>query len=302
MKAWALASSVPATSCLAGRQDSGRSASIRTLSRHLEQPRPVRDDVLWSAAGYPQFAVDAGLLAYVRASQASSSMGNSVLAWVDRQGRKNTLPLEADNYFAAQVVAGGRSTSSFRSGPARDLWTYDLRRGTLTRLTSDRIIAYSAPAWTPDGSRVVFTTWFDGEVGLGWVPPDGSGPVEELIKGIGMRSFERTHPVMLPDGSGVIMTGLAPGTTVEDLLFVPLTGESAWKPCFRLQVSSGTPRSLRAVVSSLTTRTNRAALRCTCARSRMPAHESGKSPPTAAQVRCGRAVGARLCTRTVKAA
>ena len=96
-------------------------------------------------------------------------------------------------------------------GATRDLWTYDFGRGTLTKLTSDRIIAFSAPAWTPDGSRVVFTTWFDGEVGLGWVPPDGSGRVEELIKGIGMRSFERTHPVMLPNGSGVIMTGLAPG-------------------------------------------------------------------------------------------
>ena len=106
-------------------------------------------------------------------------------------------------------------------------------RGTLTRLTSDRIIAYSAPAWTPDGSRVVFTTWFDGEVGLGWLPSDGSGPVEELIKGVGMRSFERTHPVMLPDGSGVIMTGLAPGATVEDLLFVPLAGERRVEALFQ---------------------------------------------------------------------
>jgi serine/threonine-protein kinase len=40
-----------------------------------------------------------------------------------------------------------------------------------------------------------------------------------------MRSFERTHPVILPDGSGVIMTGLAPGAEVEDLLIVPLTKE-----------------------------------------------------------------------------
>ena len=80
---------------------------------------------------------------------------------------------------------------------------------------------------------MVFTTWFDGEVGLGWVPADGSGPVEELIKGVGMRSFERTHPVMLPDGSGVIMTGLAPGATVEDLLFVPLTGERRLEPLFQ---------------------------------------------------------------------
>ena len=40
LKAWALASSVPATSCLAGSRDSGRSASIRTPSRHLERLAP----------------------------------------------------------------------------------------------------------------------------------------------------------------------------------------------------------------------------------------------------------------------
>ena len=118
-------------------------------------------------------------------------------------------------------------------GASRDLWTYDFSRGTLTKLTSDRIIAFSAPAWTPDGSRVAFTTWFDGEVGLGWLPPDGSGQVEELIKGIGMRSFERTHPVMLPDGSGLIMTGLAPGGSVEDLLLVPLNKERRVETLFQ---------------------------------------------------------------------
>ena len=110
-------------------------------------------------------------------------------------------------------------------GATRDLWTYDLRRGTFTRLTSDRVVAFSAPAWTPDGSRVVFTTWFGEEVGLGWVPADASGPVEALVQGMGLRSFDRTHPAILPDGSGVIMTGLAPGAAVEDLLIVPLARE-----------------------------------------------------------------------------
>jgi serine/threonine-protein kinase len=80
---------------------------------------------------------------------------------------------------------------------------------------------------------VAFTTWFDGEVGLGWVHPDGSGQVEELFKGGGMRSFERTHPAILPDGSGLIMTGLAPGATVEDLLFVPLNKERRLQTLFQ---------------------------------------------------------------------
>ena len=180
--------------------------SLQTLGA----ARPVRDDVLWSADGYPQFAVDADLLAYVRTSQASSHAGNSVLTWVDRQGRKTTLALKANHFMLPRLSPAG-DRLVVQVGATKDLWTYDFGRGTLTKLTSDRIIAFSAPAWTPDGSRVVFGTWFDGDVGLGWLHPDGSGRVEELIKGIGMRSFERTHPVMLPDGSGLIMTGLAPG-------------------------------------------------------------------------------------------
>ena len=186
--------------------------------------RRVREDVLWSAAGYPQFTVGGDALAYVRTSQASAYVGKSVLTLVNRQGAAEVLPLPPDNYLlAALSPAGDRLV--VQVGASRDLWTYDFNRGTFTRLTSDRVVALSAPTWTPDGSRVVFTTWFGGDIGLGWVRPDGSGSVEALVKGIGMRSFERTQPDFLPDGSGIIMTGLAPAASLEDLLIVRLTGD-----------------------------------------------------------------------------
>jgi eukaryotic-like serine/threonine-protein kinase len=194
---------------------------------------PVRDDIMWSGLGYPQFTVDAGLLAYVPRSQASGSQGNGVLTWVDRQGRRNTLPLKPGRFGLPRLSPAGDRLVFQAVGASGDLWTYSLGRGTLTRLTSNRIVAFSAPAWTPDGRRVAFATWFDGEVGLGWVDPDGSGQVEELFKGKGMRSFERIHPAILPDGSGLIMTGLAPGATVEDLLFVPFDKEKRLETLFQ---------------------------------------------------------------------
>jgi Tol biopolymer transport system component len=76
---------------------------------------------------------------------------------------------------------------------------HDFKRGTFTRLTSDRVVAYSVPTWSRDGRRVVFTTWFDGRVGVGSVAADASGTVEILVRGVGMRSYERTHPSLLPD-------------------------------------------------------------------------------------------------------
>ena len=181
---------------------------------------PVRDDVLWSAAGYPQFTVEGDALAYVRASQGSGGLGKSVLTWIDRKGRRDTIPnLDPNNFHLPRLSPKGDRVA-VQIGANRELWTYDFRRGVPSRLTSNRIIAYSAPAWTTDG-RVAFTTWFDGGVGLGVVRADGSGTVEELVRDVGMRSFERTHPAILPDGSGMILGGLAPGATAWELLFVP---------------------------------------------------------------------------------
>jgi serine/threonine protein kinase len=192
------------------------------------EARPVRDDILWSAAGYPQFTINGGVLAFVRTSDASTHIGKSQLFLVNREGQPTALALPPDNYLLARFSPNGERFV-VQVGAARDLWSYDLGRGTFTKLTSDRVVAYTAPTWTNDSTRVVFTTWFDGEVGLGSVAADGSGGVELLVRGAGLRSFERTHPVMLPDGSGVVMTGLAPGESVEDLLLVPFSAGSPVK-------------------------------------------------------------------------
>jgi serine/threonine-protein kinase len=208
-----------------GRQDKlwGVAFDPKALQTH-GLAHPVRDDVVWSAPGYPQFTTGGNVLAYVRRGGASASIGRRVVVLADRTGHVQVLRLPPGNYLLPRFSPEG-DRLAIQAGPARELWVYDLRHGTSNRLAADRVVAFSAPAWMPDGKRLVFTTWFDGEVGLGWLSADGSGPTEPLLRGALMRSFERTHPAVLPDGSAVIMTGLAPGANEEDLLLARLNGD-----------------------------------------------------------------------------
>src|SRR5262249_25955426 len=58
----------------------------------------------------------------------------------------------------------------------QDIWTFDLERGTFTKLTFDKAPEI-APIWTPDGQRIVF---FRNGQGLLWQPSDGTGAPESL--------------------------------------------------------------------------------------------------------------------------
>ena len=253
--------------------------------------RPVLDDVLWSPAGYPQFSMNAGLLAYIRSSNASPNLGKVKLAVADRRGEMSALPLPADNYLLPRLSPAGDKLV-VQVGATRDLWAYSLRRGTFTRLTSGRVVAFSAPAWTSDGRRVVFTTWFGKDVGLASLPADGSGPVEALVHLVGMRSFERTHPALLPDGSAAILTGLAPGAVVEDLLVVGLQREPRLETLVRESAVERMPPWPPTVASSPTTRTSQDALKSTSDLSRRSAAAAGRSRPMAERFPCGRVAAA----------
>ena len=195
--------------------------------------RPVRDDVLWSPAGYPQFAVGGSTLAYVRASQKSSEVGRVALAWMDRHGRRDTIPLEPNNFLLYRLSPTG-NRMVVQVGASQDLWTYDFTRGNFYRLTSDRIIAYSAPDMDPGREpRGVhhLVRWRRGARygASGWERPGRGthqGHGHALVR-------DGPNPVMLPDGSGVILSGVAPGATAEDLLFVSLTGERRVETLFQ---------------------------------------------------------------------
>jgi serine/threonine-protein kinase len=110
-------------------------------------------------------ASETGTLAYLGGPLLE---GQRTLAWVDRQGSEQVLPLESRRYNWPRLSPDGSrvALSVVESSPesgrsSEDVWVYDLARQILTRVTSDPA-ADARPLWTPDGERVIFQSFRDG--------------------------------------------------------------------------------------------------------------------------------------------
>jgi serine/threonine-protein kinase len=97
---------------------------------------------------------DDGTLAYVP----GSAIGDlRRLAWADRQGHMESLALPAGPLQDARVSPDGKFLALLQgSSGAGDVWIYGTTDGTFTRLSFNGTSA--APAWSPDGRYVYYTT------------------------------------------------------------------------------------------------------------------------------------------------
>ena len=104
------------------------------------------------------------------------------LVWVDRGGQIEVVGAEPRIYDWARVSPDGTrvAVDALDGDDNKDVWIYDLTRGTMMRLTFDEA-SDGHPLWTPDGSRMVFESRRDGG-GLFWKAADGTGEVERLLE------------------------------------------------------------------------------------------------------------------------
>jgi serine/threonine protein kinase/Tol biopolymer transport system component len=136
----------------------------------------VEDVSLFGPAGTADYAVSAtGLLAYFSSPQSAGT----TLAWADRAGATTPLPGQARQAWGTGRLSPDGRLVANAIGNARggtDIWTYDVTRGTLQKLTfgSDGEVN-DFPVWSPDGAGLFYSGTADGKRGIYVVAANASG-------------------------------------------------------------------------------------------------------------------------------
>jgi len=180
-------------------------------------PVPVIPDVVTTNTGGVDAVVAGdGTLAYVSGSGVLGAQ--RTLVWVDRQGRETPIPVPPRSYLYPRLSSDGMRVAVNAADQEIDNWIWDLSRTTLTRVTFDPgIDAY--PVWTPDGSRLIFSSEPAGARNLYWQAADGTGAVERLTES----PNQQNAAAVTPDGRRLIFTEVAP-KTADDVMQVELDG------------------------------------------------------------------------------
>ncbi|MGE5344616.1 MAG: protein kinase domain-containing protein, partial [Acidithiobacillales bacterium] len=180
---------------------------------------PVISGVVGATAnGTAQFSASrSGLLVY-----APVLMSPRVISWLDRSGRMVPLRSQPAGYRDLRLSPeGDRAALTIEQEGRSGIWILDLKRETLSRLTSQPG-NHSRPVWTPDGRRIVYTSWREdvSATNLLWQRADGSGQPERLTTSPNRQFQGSWHP----SGKFFAFTEARPGGLL-DLMILPVEGD-----------------------------------------------------------------------------
>jgi dipeptidyl aminopeptidase/acylaminoacyl peptidase len=159
---------------------------------------------------------NAGWLLYARAA----TVRQRALVWVDASGASVPAVPERHGFLQPSLSPDGRRLAIvIYDGLRNDLWTAELGRQPLTRLTFEATIEGGA-VWSPDGTRIAFGS----EDGLYWKRVDGSGRPNRVATDSGVEPSAWS-----PDGRRILFTRVGPKAG-SDVWAAPAEGDGAGQP------------------------------------------------------------------------
>ena len=197
-------------------------------------PVPVADGVFTGGGGSGFYDVAAnGTLAY---SPGLPTTASKFMAWIDRTGKLEPLPATAPSasYRTPALSPDGQRIAVSVVATAQDIHVYDLKRGTLQRLTFEG--RNDDAIFTPDGKRVIYSSANSGRPNIWWKPADGSGTAERLST-----SNQNQAPNSVsPDGKFLALT--QSDGAQSDILVMPMDGDRKAQPFLNTRFNESTAR------------------------------------------------------------
>jgi Tol biopolymer transport system component len=253
-------------------------------------PIPLAEDVAENPLDRAAFWIsNNGLLLY-----RSGDQGGLQLRWVSRDGKREVLTAAgADGQRGDPRISPDGSRVALeriaaQGGSSFDIWTYELARSVMTRLTFGQG-SNLHPVWSPDGRQIAFDSDRGGTRQIYRKDSSGTGQEERLTDGASKVLTDWSH-----DGRYISTRSRIPRT-------VPMSGRCRWREIgnpylfFKRRLMRAMRSFHPTVNGSHTSRTSRAQTRSISKPFRLWV-PNGKSRPTAAHSPAGALMGRRSTT------
>jgi eukaryotic-like serine/threonine-protein kinase len=170
-----------------------------------------------------------GTLIFMSGGPGTATAGRT-LVWVDRTtGKEEPIAAPSNEYHYPRISPDGTKVAFAIGGLSNaDIWTWDLERKNLMRLTSNEGPDL-VPVWTRDGKKITFASVRESIMGLYWQAADGTGEAEKIFA-------EPSRIVMpyswSPDTKTLVMTEML-DTNNFDAVVLSMDGDRKPKPLLR---------------------------------------------------------------------
>jgi serine/threonine-protein kinase len=163
-------------------------------------PIPVHDPV----PVIPGFNGNSGVfLSSGGALVSSIGTASGKLSWLDGGGHVTVISPAAQAFAYAKLSASEQQIAALQYTDAQhDIWIYDLRLATSSRLTTSAKV--NGVAWAPDGTHVIYTAANDSGTGVWRQLAAGGTPPERLVQ----LPFSAETAILSPDGRSLLIGAL----------------------------------------------------------------------------------------------